>query len=88
MFIGFADAFLYLRDNKKFDEEVHKILARTVSTSVACTVCFVGLKSAWPRFVGNHLQMVLLFSVNQINQSTRNMLSTAMAKHPQTCYNC
>lgn len=33
VFIGFADAFLYLRDNKKFDEEVHKILAKTVSSS-------------------------------------------------------
>jgi hypothetical protein len=30
VFIGFADAFIYLRDNKRFDEEVHKILARTV----------------------------------------------------------
>jgi hypothetical protein len=33
VFIGFADAFIYLRDNKRFDEEVHKILARTVSYS-------------------------------------------------------
>jgi hypothetical protein len=33
VFIGFADAFIYLRDNKRFDEEVHKILARTVSSS-------------------------------------------------------
>jgi hypothetical protein len=30
VFIGFADAFIYLRDNKRFDEEVHKILAKTV----------------------------------------------------------
>lgn len=35
VFIGFADAFLYLRDNKKFDEEVHKILARTVAEAMA-----------------------------------------------------
>lgn len=31
IFIGFADAFIYLRDNKKFEDEVHKILAKTVS---------------------------------------------------------
>jgi CBS domain-containing protein len=35
VFIGFADAFIYLRDNKRFDEEVHKILARTVSEAMS-----------------------------------------------------
>lgn len=34
VFIGFADAFVYLRDNKRFDEEVHKILAKTVADSM------------------------------------------------------
>lgn len=33
IFIGFADAFVYLRDNKQVDEEVHKILARTVRSN-------------------------------------------------------
>lgn len=34
VFIGFADAFIYLRDNEKFEEEVHKILAKTVSEAM------------------------------------------------------
>ncbi|WIA30966.1 hypothetical protein OEZ86_001014 [Tetradesmus obliquus] len=35
VFIGFADAYVYLRDNKRFDEEVHKILARTVAEAMS-----------------------------------------------------
>jgi hypothetical protein len=31
IFLGFADAYVYLRDNKQFEDEVHKILAKTVS---------------------------------------------------------
>jgi hypothetical protein len=33
-FIGIADIFFCMRDKEKFDDEVHKILARTVSRSV------------------------------------------------------
>lgn len=34
VFIGFADAFVFLRDNKLFEEEVHKILAKTVGEAM------------------------------------------------------
>lgn len=50
VFIGFADAFVYLRDNKKFEDEVHKILARTVSQQlqgglVAPVTCLKSLQA-------------------------------------------
>lgn len=35
VFIGFADAFVYLRDNQKFEDEVHKILAKTVGEAMS-----------------------------------------------------
>lgn len=34
VFIGFADAFVFLRDNKQFEDEVHKILAKTVGEAM------------------------------------------------------
>lgn len=41
IFIGFADAFIYLRDNKQFEEEVHKILAKTVAEAMTADVLSV-----------------------------------------------
>jgi CBS domain-containing protein len=38
LFIGIADAFVYLRDNKQFEEECHKILAKTVREAMTVNV--------------------------------------------------
>jgi CBS domain-containing protein len=35
VFIGFADAYVYLRDNKKVESELSKILARTVGEAMS-----------------------------------------------------
>lgn len=36
------DAYVFLRDNKAFEEETHKILARTVSAALQCESSFTG----------------------------------------------
>jgi hypothetical protein len=51
VFIGFADAFIYLRDNKRFDEEVHKILARTVSSTSLSCVTLKRNSFRWPHTI-------------------------------------
>lgn len=38
VFLGFADAFIAIRDNPKIEEEVHKILARTVRDAMTAKV--------------------------------------------------
>jgi hypothetical protein len=42
IFLGFADAYVYLRDNKQFEDEVHKILAKTVRCRGAGKGCRAG----------------------------------------------
>lgn len=41
IFLGFADAYVYLRDNKQFEDEVHKILAKTVADAMSHQVLSV-----------------------------------------------
>eukprot|EP00775_Hariotina_reticulata_P009937 gene9937-10092_t len=57
VFIGFADAFIYLRDNKRFDEEVHKILAKTVGEAMVGKEKVISVKPTMAMSEAAHLML-------------------------------
>lgn len=57
VFIGAFDAFVYLRDNRKVEEETHKILARTVGDAMVGKEKVISIKPSAAMSDAAHLML-------------------------------